>query len=74
MGKFLLNKYSTETYILWTVGPTIGGALWSVSLRDGSEYPFDRHFVYYLIAALSLFTYILSFSLPKSIALGGSMK
>jgi hypothetical protein len=54
------------------LAPTIGGTLWSYSLKDGNQFPFDLHFVYYLIAAMTLFSFIQSFAIPNSVALGGS--
>ncbi|KAI8096311.1 major facilitator superfamily domain-containing protein [Halteromyces radiatus] len=51
-------------------GPTVGGTLWSLSLKN-STYPFDRHLVYYLIALLSFINWIQSYWIPRSLALGG---
>lgn len=54
-------------------GPTVGGTLWSFSLKY-NVYPFDRHLVYYLIAFLALVNYFQSFCIPRSLALGGKRR
>jgi hypothetical protein len=56
------------------VGPTFGGTLWSISLRDGNKFPLDRHLVYYLIGILGFVGFIQSFFIPKHVALGGTKK
>ncbi|CAO3614052.1 unnamed protein product [Mucor hiemalis] len=56
------------------LGPTFGGTLWSYSLKDHHSYPFDHHFVYYVIFILNLFSLFQSFSIPKSVSLGGRKK
>lgn len=52
------------------LGPTVGGVLWSFSLKN-SHWPFDRHLVYYLITILSLLGWIHSYKIPNSLSLGG---
>ncbi|KAI9484028.1 MAG: major facilitator superfamily domain-containing protein [Benjaminiella poitrasii] len=56
------------------MGPTFGGTLWSISLKDGNQFPFDRHLIYYIIAGMSLYSFFQSFSIPNSVALGGRRK
>ncbi|ORZ11183.1 major facilitator superfamily domain-containing protein [Absidia repens] len=53
-----------------SLGPTVGGTLWSLSLKY-DVYPFDRHLVYYMIAILAVISWIQSYSIPRSLALGG---
>ena len=56
------------------LAPTFGGTVWSYSLRNGHDFPMDRHFVFYIIAAMSMFSFAQSFSIPKNVALGGGKK
>ncbi|KAI9319787.1 major facilitator superfamily domain-containing protein [Dichotomocladium elegans] len=51
--------------------PTTGGMLWSISLRTGNPFPFDRHLVYYLIGLLAIINLIQSYQIPKSLSIGG---
>ncbi|OAD78155.1 hypothetical protein PHYBLDRAFT_140257 [Phycomyces blakesleeanus NRRL 1555(-)] len=51
--------------------PTIGGTLWSISLRTGSGYPFDHHMVYYIIGTLAFFGLLQTYSIPADIASRG---
>lgn len=60
--------------LLYIVGPTFGGTLWSLSLREGNKFPFDRHLVYYLIGMVGIISFIQSFAIPKHVALGGCKK
>ncbi|KAL0143609.1 major facilitator superfamily domain-containing protein [Mucor lusitanicus] len=56
------------------LGPTFGGTLWSLSIKDGNVFPLDRHLVYYIIGCLSVFSFLQSFYIPNSVALGGDKK
>ncbi|GAN02943.1 member of major facilitator superfamily multidrug-resistance, DHA1 sub-family [Mucor ambiguus] len=56
------------------LGPTFGGTLWSLSIKDGNVFPLDRHLVYYIIGFLSIFSFLQSFYIPNSVALGGNKK
>ncbi|GAA5798147.1 hypothetical protein HPULCUR_003547 [Helicostylum pulchrum] len=56
------------------LAPTLGGTLWSYSLKDGNSFPFDHHFVYYLIGIMAGISFIFSFLIPNSVALGGKSK
>ncbi|KAI9304268.1 major facilitator superfamily domain-containing protein, partial [Cunninghamella echinulata] len=55
------------------LGPTVGGILWSLSLKN-SHWPIDRHLVYYLIAILSFIGWIQSYQIPSSLSLGGKKR
>ncbi|KAG2208014.1 hypothetical protein INT46_010750 [Mucor plumbeus] len=56
------------------LGPTFGGTLWSMSIKDGNKFPFDRHLVYYIIGFLTIFSFFQSLYISKSVALGGNKK
>ena len=56
------------------LGPTVGGTLWSFSLRDGNPFPLDRHMVYYLLGLLAVFSFFQSGAIPRAIAVGGRRK
>ncbi|KAJ8659259.1 hypothetical protein O0I10_004973 [Lichtheimia ornata] len=60
--------------LMRALGPTVGGTLWSFSLRTGNPFPFDRHLVYYMIAILSFINLLQSARIPDSISLGGRRK
>ncbi|CAO3654534.1 unnamed protein product [Mucor fragilis] len=60
--------------LMRALGPTFGGTLWSLSIKDGNVFPLDRHMVYYIIGCLSVFSFLQSFYIPNSVALGGNKK
>jgi hypothetical protein len=47
------------------IGPALGGTMWSWSLLNGLSYPFDYHFVYYILGMLALLAFSQTFSLAK---------
>ena len=78
MSNRLLCKSTIVVLTQWPfflhTGPTVGGTLWSFSLRTGNPFPFDRHLVYYMIAILSFINLLQSARIPDSISLGGRKK
>jgi hypothetical protein len=48
-----------------TIGPALGGTLWSWSLLNGLPSPFDYHFVFYMLGILGLIAVAQTFSLEK---------
>lgn len=74
LSYFFYSVCQSSLSLVRAVAPTFGGTLWSYSLKDGNPFPLDRHFVYYLIGAMTLFSLIQSFSIPNGVALGGRRK
>ncbi|PHZ10410.1 MFS general substrate transporter [Rhizopus microsporus ATCC 52813] len=53
------------------IAPTFGGTIWSYSLKDGHIYPFDYHFIYYIMTIMALINLFHSYLIPDSVSLGG---
>jgi hypothetical protein len=49
------------------IGPALGGWLWQVSLKSGFGFPFDYHFVFVMLAVLSVLSWLQSFTIPSSV-------
>ncbi|KAI9250000.1 major facilitator superfamily domain-containing protein [Sporodiniella umbellata] len=56
------------------IAPTLGGSLWSYSLRKDRVYPFDYHLVYYIITILAFINLIQTVFIPKRVSIGGRSK
>lgn len=51
------------------VGPYLCGMLWSWSLRNGLEFPFDFHFTFLVVSLASLLTFFITLRLqPRMVA------
>lgn len=56
------------------IAPTVGGTIWSISLREGNAFPFDRHLIYYAIGILTILNLAQSYNIPQHLSLGGRKK
>ncbi|PVU86373.1 hypothetical protein BB559_003765 [Furculomyces boomerangus] len=64
---FMNGSQQTITSIVRVIGPILVGALWQLTSNSKLMYPFDHSFVWNLIGALYLYTWIKSKKIPDTV-------
>ncbi|EPS39328.1 hypothetical protein H072_6931 [Dactylellina haptotyla CBS 200.50] len=51
-----------------SIGPALGGVIWSWSLSNGYGFPFNRFFLFLLLSVFAILQFLFSFMIPGRIA------